>query len=165
MPKLGSMATAAVVQMITGSGGVNSGLEGLSASDQALVSPIGTLQVQPQNVTSDLAEASSSLNYPSVNVYCEKIVNNQQEKFRRFSGSVRMAIEVRHSQDRLSGLQNALELYADSITGVLEQGLGDWGNGMFYSGGYEVAIGAVKHGGKNFIQAAKITFQIGVSRN
>jgi hypothetical protein len=36
---------------------------------------------------------------------------------------------------------------------------------MYYTGGYEVALGAVKHGGRNFIQTAKITFQIGVSRN
>jgi hypothetical protein len=36
---------------------------------------------------------------------------------------------------------------------------------MYYSGGYEVTLGAVKHGGRNFIQAAKITFEIGVSRS
>ena len=39
------------------------------------------------------------------------------------------------------------------------------GSGMYYAGGYEVTLGAVKHGGKNLIQAAPITFQIGVSRN
>jgi hypothetical protein len=36
---------------------------------------------------------------------------------------------------------------------------------MYYAGGYQVAFGPVKHGGKNFIQIAKITFEIGVSIN
>ena len=116
-------------------------------------------------MASDLAENSLPLKYPSINVYCEKISNDLTEKFRSFSGTVQTAIEVRHSQDRLDGLQDALELYVDSITQVLDAGRGDWGHGMFYAGGYEVALGAIKHGGKNFIQAAKITFPIGVSRS
>ena len=40
-------------------------------------------------------------------MYCEKIVNDLTEKFRTFSGTVQMAIELRHSQDRLEGLQDA----------------------------------------------------------
>ena len=76
-----------------------------------------------------------------------------------------MTIEVRHSQDKLQGLQDALELYADSVTQMLDSGRGDWGDGMYYPGGYEVAVGTVKSGGKNFMQAAKITFQIAVSRS
>jgi hypothetical protein len=36
---------------------------------------------------------------------------------------------------------------------------------MFYGGAYDVSFGAVKQGGRNFIQAAKITFEIGVSKS
>jgi hypothetical protein len=36
---------------------------------------------------------------------------------------------------------------------------------MFYGGGYEVSFAAVKRGGRNFIQTAKIALEIGVSRN
>jgi hypothetical protein len=74
-------------------------------------------------------------------------------------------VEVRHSQDRLDGLQDALELYVDSVTQVLDGERGDWGNGLFYAGGYDVSLGAVKHGGRNFLQTAKILFQIDVSRS
>ena len=80
------------------------------------------------------------MTYPSLNVYCEKIANTLKEKFRSFSGSVQMTIEVRHSQDRLDGLQDALELYVDSVTQVLDAERGDWGSGMFYAGGYEVTL-------------------------
>jgi hypothetical protein len=165
MNKLGSTATTTVIGMLLGPTGMNSGIASLTSPDNQMVTAVGNGHVYAQNVATDLAERSTTTKYPSVYVYCEKIANTQAEKFRSFSGSLQMAIEVRHSQDRLDGLQDALELYVDSATQVLNSGLGDWGNGLYYSGGYDVTVGAVKHGGKNFIQAAKITFRIEVSRN
>jgi hypothetical protein len=165
MTTLGSTVTAAIIQKITAPGGMNANLAALNSPSSALAKPVDPAQIQAQNVAVDLEERSNAMKYPSLNVYCEKIVNSLTEKFRTFSGSVEMAIEVHHSQDRLEGLQSGLELYVDSVTQVLDAGRGDWGNGMYYTGGYEVALGAVKHGGRNFIQSAKITFQIGVSRS
>ena len=127
--------------------------------------PLNAAQVRLQNVAADLAERGSTVKYPAVNVYCEQIVNQMTEKFRTFSGTVHMAIEIRHSQDRLEGLQASLDVYTDAMTAVLDTGRGDWGDGTFYSGAYKAALGAVKQGGKNFIQVAKITFGIGVSKN
>ena len=46
---------------------------------------------------------------------------------------------------------------------VLDFSRGDWGDGMYYAGGYQVTFGSVKHGGKNFVQSAKVIFEIGVS--
>ena len=76
-----------------------------------------------------------------MNVYCEKVVNDLREKFRSFSGSVQMAIEVRHSQDRLEEWKTALEAETDAVTSMLSASRGDWGDGMFYAGGYEVSFG------------------------
>ena len=163
--KISSAAASKVIQRMTGPTGLNAGLAALTAPDTLLAAPIEAAQVRAQNVAADLAERSNTLRYPAVHVYCEKIVNDLGEKFRSFSGKVQMTIELRHSQDKLNGLQDALELYADSITQMLDRERGDWGDGMFYTGGYEVALGAVKQGGKNFMQTAKITFQVGVSRN
>jgi hypothetical protein len=74
-----------------------------------------------------------------------------------------MTIEVRVSQDRLEGIEAQSQMYLDAATQVLDQNRGDWGEGMFYAGGYEAAFGPVKHGGQNFIQVAKVTFDVGVS--
>jgi hypothetical protein len=111
--QIGSLAAGKVVQRLTRT----------AAFDAA--------QIRSQNAAADLAERSEPMVYPTVNVYCEKIVNNMAEKFRRFSGTVQMAVEVRHSQDRLSGLQEALEASVDSVM--------------------------------NYLQTAKVTFEIGVS--
>jgi len=163
--RIGSAAAAKVIARINAPAGMNAGLAALTAGESSPASPIAAAQVRAQNVAADLAERSTVVQYPLVHVYCEKIVNDLSEKFRSFSGRAQMAIELRHSQDNLNGLQEAVELYTDSITQTLDSTRGDWGDGMYYTGGYEVALGAVKQGGRKFIQAAKITFQIGVSRS
>jgi hypothetical protein len=163
--KIGSAVAAMVMRRVTGPAGVNSSLAALAQADQNLAGPLNAAQVRSQNVAADLAERGSTVKYPAVNVYCEQIVNQMTEKFRMFSGTVQMAIEVRHSQDRLEGLQDSLDLYADAIMAVLNASRGDWGEGAFYGGAYKVAFGPVKQGGRNFIQVAKITFDIGVSKS
>jgi hypothetical protein len=96
-------------------------------------------------------------------VYCERIVNQLKEKLRDFSGVAAMVIEVRVTQDDLGDIEGRLQLYVDAVTQVLDQNRGDWGEGMYYAGCYEAALGPVKHGGRNFIQIGKITFEVGVS--
>lgn len=143
---IASAATAKVVQRIAVEGG-----------------PLDGAQVLTQNIAADLAEKSNAVRYPAAYVYCEKIANSLAEKFRTFSGTVQMAIELRHSCDRAEKLQDWLESGADGIAHILGLSRGDWGDGMYYSGGYQVAFGPAKHGGRNFIQTAKLTFEIGVS--
>jgi len=62
-------------------------------------------------------------------------------------------------------LERKLQLYVDAVTAVLERNRGDWGQGMSYAGGYEIQFGAVKSGGKNYIQAAKLALEVDVSQN
>jgi hypothetical protein len=144
---------------------MNANLASLGTPDNLIATPIDTAQIYQQNVAVELAERSTTIKYPSLYIYCEKYSNKLTEKFRSFSGNVQMAVEVRHSQDRLDGLQDALELYVDSVTQVLDAERGDWGNGLYYAGGYDVSLSTLKHGGKNFVQTAKISFQIEVSRS
>ena len=163
--RIGSATTSKVIQRITGAKGINANLAALTQAGLSSGDLLSGSQIRAQNVAPDLTERSTTVQYPAANVYCEKIVNSLEEKFRAFSGTIRMAVELRHSQDRLEGLQDALELYTDALTQVLHGGRGDWGDGMFYGGAYEVSFGPAKKGGKNYIQVAKVTFEIGVSRN
>jgi hypothetical protein len=163
--KIGSAVTTKVVQRIAGSGGVNAGLAALTQSDRDFAGLIDAAQIRAQNVAPDTAEKALGAKYPGIAVYCEKITNELREKFRTFSGTVQMAMELRHSQDRLEGLQDRLELYVDAAMQMLNSQRGDWGDGMFFGGEYQVSFGPVKQGGRNFIQVAKVTFEIGVSKN
>jgi hypothetical protein len=163
MAWVGSTVTSKVLGLLTAPPGLNASVATLAEAENLSFPPVAHAQLLSQNVPADLAERSTDTKYPAVNVYCEKIVNQLIEKFRNFSGKAVMVIEVRVSQDRLEGLEDQVQTYVDAVTQVLDQNRGDWGEGMFYTGGYEASIAAVKHGGRNFIQIAKVTFDVGVS--
>ena len=163
MATISGTGTAKTIQRLTGDAGVNANLAALTGVGGA--TPVAAAQIVAQNVAADLAERSMPVQYPVISVYCEKIVNNLAEKFQTFSGSVQMAVEIRYSQDGLDGLEAAVEQYAGTVMQTLDQNRGDWSDGFYYAGGYQAAFGAVKHGGKNFLQAAKVSFELAVGLN
>ena len=156
---IGSAATRKVMEKLAGPAEAGSAVGALTQAGFEGAS------MRAQNAAADLVERAGAVRYPMVTVYCEKVVNDLKEKFRSFSGRAEIAIEVRHSQDRLEGLEAAIEEQTDALTKALSASRGDWGDGMYYAGGYEVSFGRVSRGGKNFTQVAKVTFEIGVSRN
>jgi hypothetical protein len=105
---IGSLITGQVTQLLTGSIGVNSYLGAYTLDNGQPLPPLNNAQVRAQNVPPEIADKSSAMQYPAANVYCDKIVNSLLEKFRTFSGTVQTTVELRHSQDRLDGLQDAL---------------------------------------------------------
>lgn len=156
---IGSAVTRKVVERLGGTAAAGSTAGALTDG----VSTGAPLRIG--NAAAELMERGGLTQYPVVTVYCEKVVNDLREKFRSFSGTAQMAIEVRHSQDRLDGIEEALESLTDAVTATLTASRGDWGDGAYYAGGYQVAFGRTTRGGKNFSQAAKVTFEIGVSRS
>jgi len=163
MAWVGSTVTAQVVTLLNAPQGLNACVSTLAQAESLTLPPVGQNRILAQNVSIELSERSTDVQYPAVNVYCEKIVNQLKEKFRNFSGKATMTIEVRVSQDRLQGIESQLQTYVDAVTQVLDQNRGDWGEGMYFAGCYEAALGPVKHGGQNFIQIGKVTFDVGVS--
>ncbi len=163
MAQVGSVGARKLVQMLAGGDGLPASVAAVAEAASESLQPIGTAQIVAQNVAAELIERSSAVRYPAVHVYCEKLSNTLREKFRTFSGKAHLAMEVRSSQDRLEGLERQVQLYVDAVTAVLDRRRGDWGDGLFYGGGYEAAFGPVKRGGKNYVQTAKITIEVDVS--
>jgi hypothetical protein len=127
------------------------------------LAPLAPDHILAQNVGPDLAERATTVKYPVVLVYTDRVRNLLTEKFRSFSGKVRTVAEVRVSQDRLEGVETRTRLYVEAITQVLDTNRGSWGEGAYFTGGYEVIFDAVKHGGRNFLQAARVSFEVDVS--
>ena len=146
-PVAGLAPTAAAIAL-------NAGVELAAISASSVIS---------QNAPVALMEKSSAVKYPVVLVYSDRVQNLLTEKFRRFSGKVRTVAEVRASQDRIEGLEDQVRLYVDAVTQVLDANRGDWGQGMFFTGGYEVKFEPVQHGGRNVLQVAKVTFEVDLS--
>ena len=163
MLQIGTLTTNKLMGILLATGGVPETVAALAAEQSVPLPAIAAQQVIAQNVGADLLEQSKVTKYPVVCIYCNKIANVLREKFRTFSGDADMVIEARISQDRLDGLGTNVQLYTDAITQVLDSNRGDWGDGVFYSGGYEVTFGGVKQGGLNFIQIAKVSFTVDIS--
>ena len=164
MAQTASIATRRAVEILGLERGLEARISELAGEWGLEAGPLRPASVVAQNVAAEALEKSSGARYPAVHVYCEKVSNLLREKFRRFSGKLKLTLEARVSQDRLEGLDEALELYVDALTGLLEGNRGDWGEGMFYTGGYEVTLQPAKHGGKNFLQTAKVSFEVDVSQ-
>ncbi|HZT38177.1 MAG TPA: hypothetical protein VFA28_09770 [Bryobacteraceae bacterium] len=164
MAAIGTAVGRRVLELLSGETGVGPALTQAAEAAGITMPPISAGQIIAQNVAADVTEKTAGAKYPAVHVYCDKVTNSLREKFRRFSGTVRMIAEARMSQDRLEGLEQRSQTLADAITDVLDQSRGDWGQGMFYAGGYELSFTPVKHGGRNFIQIVKISFEVDVSQ-
>jgi len=123
----------------------------------------GPIVTVNQNVSFELSERALVVKYPAVYVYADRVQNLLIEKFRKFSGKVRTIAEVRVSQDRLEGIEEQLRLYVDAVTQVLDVNRGTWGEGAFFTGGYDVTIDPVRQGGRKFMQIAKVTFEVDIS--
>jgi hypothetical protein len=159
----GLLTTSLVSKLTSVTDGVNVRVGAIEHADATLLAA-GIRTVVPLNASVDISEKSGNAHYPALMVYCDKLSNAMKEKFRRFSGKAHMVVEVRHSQDRLEGIEANLQVYVDAVCALLDDSRGDWGPGTIYTGGYDVSYEAVARGGKNFLQRAKVGFDVEVSR-
>lgn len=162
MTAIGAACTGKFVQLLMVEDGLTSAIA-VAAVEAGVELPVAP-QIVAQNIPAEIAEKSGVARYPSMHVYCAGMKNLLTEKFRRFSGTVQMVAEVRLSQDRVEGLEAQAAVYAEGVTDVLNRSRGDWGQGLFYPGQYEVSIGPVKQGGRHFLQLVRISFELEASR-
>jgi hypothetical protein len=163
MASISGAATGYLVGLLTSATGVDARALEIAKEDGAEhVAGVRTIMIQ--NAAADLAERTLQGKYPAVLVYCDKIANTLKEKFRVFSGTARICIEVRCTRDRLEGLDEHLQLYSAAVCRVLGNERGQWTQGLYYAGGYEVTYGPVRSGGNYFLQSAKVVLDVEVSR-
>lgn len=163
MSDIGIRVSRTAMDLFRGAQGLPGMVSALSTAADTGPLPFEADQVQLLNVAPELAEKATVARYPLVHLYADRVTNQLREKFRRFSGKVRLVAEARISQSRLDGIERASQLLSDAITEVLDASRGAWGNGMYFGGGYEITYTPVKPGGKNFIQVTKISFEVDVS--
>jgi hypothetical protein len=143
--------------------GVNSAIATAALDSGVPLSPIPAAYIVAQNMAIEIFERAAVVKYPVIQVYSDRVRNLLTEKFRTFSGKVRTVAQISVSQDRIEGIEVQTRLYVDAVTQVLDENRGSWGQGAFYTGGYEVTFDPVKQGGRNFLQVAKVTFKVDLS--
>ncbi len=163
MAEIGTKAVLKAAGLLRAPTGLQAGLATIAQANRVTLPVIELTQIIAQNVPADLIEKSAGTKYPAFHIYCEKLQNTLREKFRQFSGTATLSVDVRVTHDRLDGMDQKLQWYVDALTEVLDINRGDWGSGLFYTGSYTVTYQPVKHGGKNFLQTAKVSFDVQVS--
>ncbi len=161
MANLAAAVTTSVSNLFTATAGNDFALNAIAKSMGA--ASLSIASVMTGNTPPELLDLSLSLKYPTVHVYCDKLINGLKEKFRVFSGITRVVVEIRYSQDQIQNIQAVLESYVAAACEILDDARGDWGGGMFYAGGYEVSFGPVKKGGTNFLQIARVALEVDIS--
>jgi hypothetical protein len=163
MARIGSMAVQALAGYLRGSDGLPDRIAKLTAASQFEIGPITAVDILERQVAADIAEKTSGVRYPAVHIYCPRIVNDLREKFRTFSGTADLTVEMRVSHEHMDDLQAMLQTFVEAVTDILDKKRGRWVPGVFYTGGYTVQFGPIKRGGRNFLQAAKVELTINIS--
>jgi hypothetical protein len=160
MATISTTAVSALTGLLTGPGGLTDEFRPWSATEDEAVPAISAGDVVQRHVSADLTEKTSGARYPNVHVYCEKVANALREKFRRFSGTADLVVEIRVSHEHMDPLETLLQTYAEAVTEILERNRGHWAPGVFYTGGYTIQYGPIKRGGRNFLQSAKVELTV-----
>ncbi|MBI4904150.1 MAG: hypothetical protein HY820_10975 [Acidobacteria bacterium] len=154
----------ALANVLAGDGGVGSVLGDPAYRTDSDMSSAGGIMIRTQALSADAGDGG--LAKPAeIAVYCEKLRNQQREKFRPFSGNAQLAVELRASESTAALTNASLQKYVEGVLQVLHTKRGDWGDGMFFGGGYEVTFQPAKKGGKNYVQTAKVTLSVDYSGN
>jgi len=159
----GTLTDAVVVRLSSTVDGVNIRIGAIEQDGSSAAIP-GIRSILAMNASVEVSEKAGQAHYPALLVYCDKLSNSLKEKFRQFSGKAHLVVEVRYSQDRLDSLEANTQTCVDAVCALLDDSRGDWGGGAFYTGGYDVGFEPVARGGKNFLQRAKVGFEIQVSK-
>jgi hypothetical protein len=164
MANIGTLVSSQVATLLRASdAGVGAQMAELSTDTGIEVAAIVPVQILEQSAPPH--DYPSAERFPAVYVGCESLSNLQTEKGRRFSGTARVIVECRMTQDRVDGLDAKVRLVADAVAQTLFQSRGQWTDSMFYGGGYEVQYGAMKRGGKNVVQSALIKIEVDIGSN
>lgn len=163
MAQAGSIASNKLSAMLKADSGLPARIGALAVAANLDLGSAINAEIISRNVAAELAEKHAGTKYPAVYVYCAKAENTLREKFRRFSGTAELHVEVRLSHDHMDDLEQMVQLYVEAVTDVLDRSRGHWTEGIFYTGGYEITYGPVKKGGRNFLQVAKVRLEVNLS--
>ena len=126
---------------------------------------ISSSQVVVSSVAPQLGDMDLQLTYPRLCLYVTDLKNTHIEKFRSLSGSVSLVADIWASGNLLSQVDQWIHFYVEAVTDILRQNIGDWGNGLFFDGSYDLQFHSPASGGLGFVQNAKVTCSLHVSQN
>ena len=137
----------------------------LAAANNLTVPVILSSQVIVSSATPQIGDMNMQLTYPRVCLYTTGLKNTHIEKFRSLSGTISLVADIWASANLMTQLDQWSHYYVEAVTDILRQNVGDWGNGIFFDGSYDLQFNSPASGGFGFIQNAKVTCSLHVSQS
>lgn len=159
------LAARKLADLLANSSALETQITSMSAASGMTIPLITADQVFVSSAPAGMADLQQELGYPRISIFSTKLKNTQVERFRSLSGAVTVSAEIAATADLLSDVDLWIHFYIEAITNILRENRGDWGDGVFYSGAYEVDVHPPKTGASGFLQLARVSFEVGISRN
>jgi hypothetical protein len=163
MVPLSLLAAQKVANLMTAGGALEQQIAALSAVSGVTLPNVAPSQIVLTSAPPNLSDDNMQLTYPRVCIYSSAIKNTKAEKFRSFSGTVAVVAEIWSSGDLVQPVDEWLHFYVEAYSSLLRQNVGDWGDGVFFSGVYDVQFQPAKAGGFGFVESAKVTNLLNLS--
>ncbi len=163
MPPLTLLAARKVAGLLTAGNAIRQQILQLAAEANILIPTIEVGQVLLSSAPPGLADKNMEFAYPRICIYSGSVKNTQAEKFRSFSGTVTVSSDIWASGDFVTQTDEWIHYYLEAVTTILRTNTGNWGDGIFFSGQYEVKLQPAKAGGLGFVEAATVTCVLDVS--
>jgi len=157
------IASQKVASLLTEGNALQTQIDAIAAQANKSIPTIDSAQVVISSVAPDVADKDIQLLYPRVCLYSNIVKNAQREKFRSFSGAVGVVAEAWASANLVTQADDWIHYYVEAITSILRANVGDWSDGMFFSGRYDVKFQQPRTGGLGFVESAAITCSVEVS--
>ncbi len=146
MAPLTLLAAQKLAALLTAGDALQDQIAAISSALNITVPPIPSAQVLLSAATPAMGDNNLQFAYPRVCIYPGSLKNSLIEKFRSFSGQVDLVAEIWASGDLLTDVDQWIHFYVQGIGSVLQNNRGDWGDGMFFAGAYDVQFQAPKAG-------------------
>ena len=150
-------------ELLISGAALNKEMDRIAAAAATTIPSVSSSQIVLSSAHADIANRDVQATYPRINLYSSAIKNSQVEKFRSLSGSIVLKADVWTSGNLVTDTDRWIHFYVEGITNILRKHIGDWGDGLFFSGMYDVQFQAPKPGGLGFVQAATLSCDLRVS--
>lgn len=152
-----------LVNLLTSNSALQMAITAIAGQSGVTVPPISNTQIVITSISPDMADKNAQLTYPRVCIYSSQIKNSQLQKFCSFSGSVALTAEIWSSGNLIPATGTGLHYYIQALASILQANEGDWGDGFYFSGLYDVVLQPAKAGGFGFVESARVTCTLDVN--
>ena|SRR5437588_11158168 len=159
------LAAQKVSELLSNGNALEQEIDALAAASNLMLPTITSSGVVLSSASAEIGDKDFQLTYPRICLYSTAVKNTHIEKFRSLSGTISVIAEVWASANLLQDTNQWIHFYVEAMTNILRQSIGDWGDGIFFSGVYDVQFQPPKVGGFGYVESAKVTCNVNVSRN